>query len=316
MGDDGLAVDVPPAKVGEVAAASEIVLHELAAEAESLEDVFLELTGGGEHAVVRLLASELVKLRTVRTLVRPPARDGPDQRRRGGRVRRLGLGRQSASEDPALRLAQAASFGNLFVAVIGILIVTNEYRHGTIMTTFLAEPHRVRVLVAKLTACRRSSGSRSPSRRSLVSAAVALPWLSRARRVAAAGRPGARGRRPGAARVRSDGRVRRGGGRDRPEPGRRDRRLVHVDPRRRVAGHRDLRASSSRTSASPTRSPSSCRDRRSAGIVGGEGNEFLLNGGGAAVLAIGYAIGLSALGALSMTRRDPLTTTLRRWPRR
>jgi ABC-2 type transport system ATP-binding protein len=46
LGDDGLAVDAPPAKVGEVAAAEGIVLHELLADAESLEDVFLELTEG------------------------------------------------------------------------------------------------------------------------------------------------------------------------------------------------------------------------------------------------------------------------------
>jgi hypothetical protein len=41
------------------------------------------------------------------------------------------------------------------------------------------------------------------------------------------------------------------------------------------------------------------------GIVGGEGNEFVLRGGTAAVLAVGYAIGLSVLGAVSITRRDP-----------
>ena len=41
------------------------------------------------------------------------------------------------------------------------------------------------------------------------------------------------------------------------------------------------------------------------GIIGGEGSEFVLNGGGAAVLALGYAIALSALGALAITRRDP-----------
>ena len=46
LGDDGLAVDVPPSTVGEVAAAERIVLHELVAEAESLEDIFLELTEG------------------------------------------------------------------------------------------------------------------------------------------------------------------------------------------------------------------------------------------------------------------------------
>ena len=46
MGDDGLAVSAPAAKVGEVAAAEGIVLHELGSEAVSLEDVFLDLTEG------------------------------------------------------------------------------------------------------------------------------------------------------------------------------------------------------------------------------------------------------------------------------
>jgi ABC-2 type transport system ATP-binding protein len=43
---DELRVRVPAARVGEVAAAAGIVLHELRAEAASLEEVFLELTGG------------------------------------------------------------------------------------------------------------------------------------------------------------------------------------------------------------------------------------------------------------------------------
>ena len=46
FGDDALSTDAPPEKVGEVAAANGVVLHELAASAESLEDVFLELTEG------------------------------------------------------------------------------------------------------------------------------------------------------------------------------------------------------------------------------------------------------------------------------
>jgi ABC-2 type transport system ATP-binding protein len=44
-GDDRLAVAAPPERVGEVAAANGIVLHELAVERASLEEVFLELTG-------------------------------------------------------------------------------------------------------------------------------------------------------------------------------------------------------------------------------------------------------------------------------
>jgi ABC-2 type transport system ATP-binding protein len=45
--DDGaLRVAVPPERVGEVAAAAGIVLHELRGESASLEEVFLQLTGG------------------------------------------------------------------------------------------------------------------------------------------------------------------------------------------------------------------------------------------------------------------------------
>lgn len=46
LGDDALAADADPARVGEVAAAERIVLHELTAQSDSLEDVFLELTEG------------------------------------------------------------------------------------------------------------------------------------------------------------------------------------------------------------------------------------------------------------------------------
>jgi ABC-2 type transport system ATP-binding protein len=45
-GGDGLVVGLAPERVGEVAAAEGIVLHELTREAHSLEDVFLELTEG------------------------------------------------------------------------------------------------------------------------------------------------------------------------------------------------------------------------------------------------------------------------------
>jgi ABC-2 type transport system ATP-binding protein len=43
---DGLTADTSPERIGELAAANGIVLHELVAEAGSLEEAFLELTGG------------------------------------------------------------------------------------------------------------------------------------------------------------------------------------------------------------------------------------------------------------------------------
>ena len=44
--DNELRAAAPPERVGEVAAAAGIVLHELRGESASLEEVFLELTGG------------------------------------------------------------------------------------------------------------------------------------------------------------------------------------------------------------------------------------------------------------------------------
>jgi len=41
-----LAADVPPERIGEIAAANGIVLHELTIDSATLEEVFLELTGG------------------------------------------------------------------------------------------------------------------------------------------------------------------------------------------------------------------------------------------------------------------------------
>ena len=45
-GGDGLVLDVAPERVGEVAAANGVVLHELGVESATLEEVFLELTRG------------------------------------------------------------------------------------------------------------------------------------------------------------------------------------------------------------------------------------------------------------------------------
>jgi hypothetical protein len=41
------------------------------------------------------------------------------------------------------------------------------------------------------------------------------------------------------------------------------------------------------------------------GIVGGEGSDFVLDGGWAILLALGYAAAFTAVGALVITRRDP-----------
>ena len=48
MGDGALTIGAPTARVGEIAAANSVVLHELTTPRATLEEVFLELTGGEE----------------------------------------------------------------------------------------------------------------------------------------------------------------------------------------------------------------------------------------------------------------------------
>jgi ABC-2 type transport system permease protein len=49
-------------------------------------------------------------------------------------------------------LMDLVSISVVFTLILGILIVTWEYRHGTITPTFLAAPRRERVMIAKLVA--------------------------------------------------------------------------------------------------------------------------------------------------------------------
>ncbi|HET7857279.1 MAG TPA: hypothetical protein VFL41_12560 [Gaiellaceae bacterium] len=52
--------------------------------------------------------------------------------------------------DPESDIIDAAGISTIFTLIFGILIVTWDYRHGTITQTFLAAPRRERVMAAKL----------------------------------------------------------------------------------------------------------------------------------------------------------------------
>jgi ABC-2 type transport system permease protein len=56
------------------------------------------------------------------------------------------------SADDQRNLFGISSFASLFAALGGILVVTNEFRFGTIRPTFLVTPRRWQVLTAKLAA--------------------------------------------------------------------------------------------------------------------------------------------------------------------
>jgi hypothetical protein len=71
----------------------------------------------------------------------------------------------------------AAWFGSSMVLVIGILMMSNEFRHGTATATFLVSPDRQRVLRAKLAAVA-IVGLLLSAASAVLTLAVALPWLS------------------------------------------------------------------------------------------------------------------------------------------
>lgn len=47
-------------------------------------------------------------------------------------------------------LLSAGTSGALFAALIGVMAITSEFRHGTIRSTFVVTPHRTRVIAAKV----------------------------------------------------------------------------------------------------------------------------------------------------------------------
>lgn len=52
--------------------------------------------------------------------------------------------------DPGSDIVEVAGISTFLALILGILVVTWDYRHGTIVQTFFAEPRRERVMGAKL----------------------------------------------------------------------------------------------------------------------------------------------------------------------
>ena len=51
-----------------------------------------------------------------------------------------------------IRVVTATRFGMLFATVFGVIVSSGEFRHGTATPTYLAAPHRNRVMIAKIVA--------------------------------------------------------------------------------------------------------------------------------------------------------------------
>ena len=57
-----------------------------------------------------------------------------------------------AGHDEQHGLLSAGTAAALFAALIGVMAITSEFRHGTIRPTFVFTPHRTRVIAAKVVA--------------------------------------------------------------------------------------------------------------------------------------------------------------------
>lgn len=100
--------------------------------------------------MTRLVASELVKIRSTRTFF-------------GVTGAGLGIlllivvlaaavGDYEFESEPFTDLIEASAFVAIFALVIGILAITTEFRHGTVTPSLLAVPDRARWAVSKLLA--------------------------------------------------------------------------------------------------------------------------------------------------------------------
>lgn len=124
-----------------------------------------------------LLAAELLKLRTVRAfwgyLGALVALAGIGAAGTVGSATQADRARDSFAPD----LVSVGSVAGLITLVLGIVVVTSEFRHGTITPVFLVTPVRRRVLEAKwLTAI--AAGAVLAILALAVIAAVAVPWLA------------------------------------------------------------------------------------------------------------------------------------------
>ena len=213
------------------------------------------------------------------------------------------VGSGSLDTDRALGLAQGASLATTLATVLGILLVTNEYRHGTIMTTFLVEPRRARVLLAKLAAAL-VGGAVCGLAALATLAAVALPWLAlRGEPLALDGQALEAVGRVVLAFALSAALGAAVGAIIQSQVGTIVAVFVWFLIVESLIGIVAALAFGSIGDPAPV-SPY-LPGTALSGIVGGQGAESMLRGGPASLLAITYVAVLSALGALAIVRRDP-----------
>ena len=125
--------------------------------------------------MTRLVAAELFKLRTTRTFAAMV----------GATfalllllvVLSLALSDSFNTENDVRSVLSSASLSGLFMLVLGVVAGAGEYRHGTIASTLLVTPQRLRAVSGSVVACF-LGGLAIGLAAAGFTAIVALPWLS------------------------------------------------------------------------------------------------------------------------------------------
>lgn len=125
--------------------------------------------------MTRALRAELLKLRTARTFW---ALAGATV----GlvvliTVLTLALTDEFRTENEVRSVLSTAGASGLLMLVLGVVASAGEYRHGTIASTLLFTPRRLRVMAAQALACG-VTGLVVGLAAAALTAAIALPWLS------------------------------------------------------------------------------------------------------------------------------------------
>ena len=125
--------------------------------------------------MTRLVAAELFKLRTTRTFAAMV----------GATfalllllvVLSLALSDSFNTRNDVRSLLSSASLSGLFMLVLGVVAGAGEYRHGTIASTLLVTPDRLRAVTAQTLGVG-AAGLAVGLASALVCAAIGLPWLA------------------------------------------------------------------------------------------------------------------------------------------
>jgi len=125
--------------------------------------------------MTRLVAAELFKLRTTRTFAAVV----------GATigllllilVLTLALTDSFSTQNDVRSLLSSASISGLFMLILGVVAGAGEYRHGTIASTLLVTPNRLRAVSAQTLGVA-AAGLAVGLACVVLSAAIGLPWLS------------------------------------------------------------------------------------------------------------------------------------------